>query len=125
MTASIIGLTETVSDNGRQSDHSSGRRRKGRHRAAVGSEIRARCNEPAFILRLAALMPTGVRLTTLPPLDIIEDDHFGEPYAGGPEESCTLAVCVCPKEVVQPMVTLSPGWYGSSSSVSVLVEATV
>jgi hypothetical protein len=90
-----------------------------------GLKYRPKCNEPAFILRLMALIPTGVRLTTHPPLDVIEDDHFGEPQAGGPEESRTLAVCVCPKEVVQPMATLLPGRYGSSSSVSVLADATV
>jgi hypothetical protein len=90
-----------------------------------GLKYRAKCNEPASILRLEASIPTGVRLTMLPPLGIVEDDHFAGPHAGGPEESCTLAVCVCPTEVVQPIITLSPGRYGSSSSVSVLAEATV
>ncbi len=31
-------------------------------------------------------------------------------YCGGPDESCTVAVWVCPELSVQPIVTLSPGW---------------
>ena len=32
------------------------------------------------------------------------------PYCGGPEESWTVAVWVCPELSVHPIVTLSPGW---------------
>jgi hypothetical protein len=91
------------------------------------SEIAIRRNSPAFILRLNALIPAGVRPTTFVSLgDLVEDDHFfAERHCGGPDVSCTVAVCACPNEVVQPMVTLSPGWSDSSSSVSVSADATV
>lgn len=70
----------------------------------------------------------GIDLTVdrrpIPSLGIVMDGHFAGHHCGGPEDSCIFAVCVCPKEFVQPIVTLLLGRYRSSSSVSALAEAT-
>src|SRR5581483_3579637 len=46
-------------------------------------------------------------------------------YWGGPEVSCTLACWLLPELSVHPMVTLLPGWKGSSADVSPSADVTV
>ena len=64
----------------------------------------------------AAVLAMLIALVRLLQHEVSAGDRVGgtgrrpETYCGGPEESCTVAVWVCPELSVHPMLTLSPGW---------------